>query len=431
MPLGEVLRSLTTLVVLVVGSGVAGNLFRAIGQPRVLGPIVVGIAAGTGLAMCPEAAATELVSVTSRHVLDVVGTAGLLLLMFSVGAELRTFGKSDDASVGWRALPCVVLPVVICVLAAWPFAVRLDGAGGVPGPLYVGIALGVTAVPVLMTIIEDLNIGSLGVARVALRIAVVTDGLAWILVSVLEVASTEPSAVSIPALALGAMLLGIVTAVLPRIVVWAGAQGRSGSTLGVVAVSALTGATATQFLGLHPAIGAVIAGFFFPSGIGDEVSQRGYTAVVDALLPAFFVSAAMEVPLEALRELSSRGGLACVAVLALSAVASKLAAGYLFGVSRNWSRSSSARLGVLLNCRGVTEIAIASVGFQAGVISPFAFATLCGLAIVTTGATVPLYRAVGGSPRRSRAVRRNRKSPAEAGPSGWCAVRVSNPGPAD
>lgn len=394
MPLGSVLQGLTLLAVVVLGSLIAGNLFRRIGQPRVLGPITLGIAVGTAIAACPEAVRATLVPPTSRYLLEAAGTAGLLLLMFLVGTELRSFGRSDDAAFGWRLVPCVVLPIVVCGLAAWPFAHVLGKPGHTEhyGWLFVGVALGVTAVPVLVTIIADLGIGSLPVASAALRIAVVTDGFAWILVTAMVIATTNLSTVSIPALAVGVALLLAVTIVVPRVVERTELLQQGGLLVVVLAGSALAGAEATQFLGFHPAIGAVIAGFFFPTGVADAVPRRTFTAVVDVLLPAFFVSSAMSVPLQALRDQVGWAVLGCLAALVVAAVSSKVAVGLMFGGFHRWQWRSSARLGVLLNCRGITEIAIASVGFQAGLVSAFGFAALCALAIITTAATAPLYR---------------------------------------
>ena len=388
------LQGLTLLAVVVLGALIAGNLFRRIGQPRVLGPITLGIAVGTAIAACPEPVRATLVPPTSRYLLEAAGTAGLLLLMFLVGTELRSFGKADGPAFGWRLVPCVVLPIVVCALAARPFAHVLGKPGDTEhyGWLFVGVALGVTAVPVLVTMIADLRIGSLPVAAVALRIAVVTDGFAWILVTGMVVATTNLSAVSIPALAVGVALLIAVTVIVPRVVQRVELFQQGGLLAVILVVSALVGAEATQFLGFHPAIGAVIAGFFFPAGLADAVPRRAFTAVVDVLLPAFFVSSAMSVPLQALRDQVSSGVLGCLAVLVTAAVVSKVAVGFMFGAFQRWRWRESARLGVLLNCRGVTEIAIASVGFQAGLVSAFGFAALCGLAIITTAATAPLYR---------------------------------------
>lgn len=399
MPLGSTLQGLTTLAVIIVAALATGKLFGRLGHPKVLGPITLGIAVGASVIALPEAIGSELISQTSRLLIEEVGTAGLLLLMFAVGTELRTAGASEEASTfGWRLAPCVVLPTVIGALAAWPFAGRL-GVSGDTGPhgwLFVGIALGVTAVPVLVTIVRDLGITTLPIARAALRIAIVTDGLAWILVTVLVIAATDVASVSIPALGAGAALLVAVTVVLPRAVEKTEASSRGGVVVGMMVICALAGAAATQFLGFHPAIGAVIAGFRFPAGLVATSSQRTFSSVVDVLLPAFFVSVAMAVPLQALRDQMSWAAVGCVAVLVVAAAVSKMAAAFVFGAMHRWGWRSAAQLGVLLNCRGVTEIAIASVGFQAGLIGPFAFAALCGIAVVTTGITAPLYRLLAG-----------------------------------
>lgn len=406
MPLGDALQGLTTLAVIVIGSAVAGNLFSRIGQPRVLGPIAVGITVGTALAACPGYVRDELVSATSRHLLDAVGTAGLLLLMFSAGNELRRLGAAGAAPIGWRVAPSVLIPITACVLVSWPFAGRLGGPDhhAAYGWIFVGIALGITAVPVLVLIVKDLGIGLLPVAQAALRISVVTDGLAWILVTALVVVS-HASAMSPSTLCVGAVLLVAVVFVIPKVVARIDSLNQGGSLAVMMVVAALVGAAATQLLGFHPAIGAVIAGFSFPAALGEASSGRGFNSVVNVLWPAFFVSIAMSVPLQALHDLASWGGLACVAVLGSVALASKLAAGLVFGALSRWPWRSSARLGVLLDCRGVTEIAIASVGFQARLISPLAFAMLCGLAIATTAVTTPLYRALGAETTEVREVR--------------------------
>lgn len=396
MPLGDALQELTLLAVVVGCSLLVGNLFRRIGQPTVLGPITVGLAVGAALAACPEPVRDTVISAQSRAVLDAAGTAGLLLLMFSVGTELRGFGRSGDVPIRWRFLPAVLIPLAIGALAAWPFADRLGPDGAAVGWLFVGIAMSVTAVPVLVSIVRDLGIARRPASRAALRIAIGGDGLAWMLVTVLVVAGTDLRVISIPALVVGVALLVGVTVVAPRVVGRVQRCRRAGAPLLIMVGGALAGAAATQLLGLHPAIGAAVAGFCLPPGFADAPSRRGFGAIVRVLLPAFFVSIAISVPLQALGAQASWAGLACLAVLAVGALTSKLAAGFVFGAMHRWPWRSSAELGVLLNCRGVTEIAIASVGFQAGLITPFAFAALCVLAVVTTVSTAPLYRALAG-----------------------------------
>jgi Kef-type K+ transport system membrane component KefB len=396
MPLGNVLQALIMLAVVLIGSVFVGNLFRRIKQPAVVGVIAFGLLLGTILALLPHSMKSVLLSATSKSLIEDVGQAGLLLLLFLVGIELRSYSKTSEKSPLWQLVPCVLIPVVVCAAAAFPFAHRLVGPDHNPLHvwLFVGVALSVTAVPVLVLIIKDLGVPA-PIPGVALRIAVSTDAAAWALVTVLILLTTDLSSVSAAALCVGAALLFTVMFVLPQVVRRLFEHSQQGAPF-VVAIFAyvLVGAAATQVFGLHPALGAVIAGLFFPAGLANQASERALAAVADMLIPAFFVASALSVPLQTLGDLFRGSGLLCLLTLTIAAFGSKLAVGLVAGRMQAWSLSASAELGVLLNCRGVTELAIASIGLQARLIGPYAFAMLCALAIVTTAATAPLYRAI-------------------------------------
>jgi Kef-type K+ transport system membrane component KefB len=404
MPLGNVLQALIMLAVVLIGSVFVGNLFRRIKQPAVVGVIFFGLLLGTILALLPHSMKSVLLSATSKSLIDDVGQAGLLLLLFLVGIELRSYSKTTQRSPLWQLVPCVVIPIVVCAAAAFPFAHRLVGPDHNPVHvwLFVGVALSVTAVPVLVLIMKDLGVPA-PIPGVALRIAVTTDAAAWALVTVLILLTTDLSSVSVPALCVGAGLLFTVMFVLPRIVQRLFQDSPQGAPF-VVAMFAyvLIGAAATQVFGLHPALGAVVAGLFFPAGLANEASERALASVADMLIPAFFVSSALSVPLQVLADLFRWSGLVCLVTLTIAAFGSKLAVGLVAGRMQSWPRATSAELGVLLNCRGVTELAIASIGLQAHLIGPYAFAMLCALAIVTTAVTAPLYRAIDSRVRRAR-----------------------------
>ncbi|MGO9031618.1 cation:proton antiporter [Mycobacterium sp.] len=396
MPLGNVLQALIMLAVVLIGSVFIGNLFRRIKHPAVVGVIAFGLLLGTILALLPHSMKSVLLSATSKSLIEDVGQAGLLLLLFLVGIELRSYSKTSEKSPLWQLVPCVLIPVVVCAAAAFPFAHRLVGPDHNPLHvwLFVGVALSVTAVPVLVLIIKDLGVPA-PIPGVALRIAVSTDAAAWALVTVLILLTTDLSSVSAAALCVGAALLFTVMFVLPQVVRRLFEHSQQGAPF-VVAIFAyvLVGAAATQVFGLHPALGAVIAGLFFPAGLANQASERALAAVADMLIPAFFVASALSVPLQTLGDLFRGSGLLCLLTLTIAAFGSKLAVGLVAGRMQAWSLTASAELGVLLNCRGVTELAIASIGLQARLIGPYAFAMLCALAIVTTAATAPLYRAI-------------------------------------
>src|SRR6201998_1024594 len=218
MPRGNVLQALIMLAVVLIGSVFVGHLFRRIKQPAVVGVIAFGLLLGTILALLPHSMKAVLLSATSKSRIEDVGQAGLLLLLFLVGIELRSYSKTSEKSPFWQLVPCVLIPVVVCAAAAFPCAHRLVGPDHNPMHvwLFVGVALSVTAVPVLVLIIKDLGVPA-PIPGVALRIAVATDAAAWALVTVLILLTTDLSAISVPALCAGAALLFTVMFVLPRV----------------------------------------------------------------------------------------------------------------------------------------------------------------------------------------------------------------------
>src|SRR6201996_6410061 len=144
MPLGNVLQALIMLAAVLVGSVFVGNLFRRIKQPAVVGVIAFGLLLGTTLAVLPHSTKSVILSATSKSLLEDVGQAGLLLLLFLVGIELRRYSKQQtERSPLWHLLPCVLIPVVVCAAAAFPFAHRLVGPDHNPMHvwMFVGVAL--------------------------------------------------------------------------------------------------------------------------------------------------------------------------------------------------------------------------------------------------------------------------------------------------
>ncbi|MGO8964601.1 MAG: cation:proton antiporter [Mycobacterium sp.] len=128
MPLGNVLQTLIMLAAVSVGSVFVGSLFRRFNQPAVVGVILFGIVVGTILTASSHSIKSVLLSGTTKSLIEAVGQAGLLLLLFLVGIELRSYSrKSGERSSFWQLLPCVIIPVIVCAFAAWPFAHRLVG----------------------------------------------------------------------------------------------------------------------------------------------------------------------------------------------------------------------------------------------------------------------------------------------------------------
>lgn len=217
----------------------------------------------------------QALSGTSKFLVDAAGTGALLLLMFAVGVEFRTYRPPQGRpSRRWQLVLPVTLPIVLCGAAAWPFAPQLTAANGNPfyAWSFVGIALSVTAVPVLALVIDDLRIGSMPLSGATMRISVLTDGAAWTPVTIMLIATARHSS-ALEKLGTGIVLLTAVV-VLPRIINRYSIFEENAARAIAMFACALTGASATQLLGLHPALGAVIAGYYFPAALTNPSAKQ-------------------------------------------------------------------------------------------------------------------------------------------------------------
>ncbi len=129
MPLGNVLQTLIMLAAVSVGSVFVGSLFRRFNQPAVVGVILFGIVVGTILTASSHSFKSVLLSGTTKSLIEAVGQAGLLLLLFLVGIELRSYSrKSGERSSFWataalRNYPCHRLRIRSLALrppTGWP-----------------------------------------------------------------------------------------------------------------------------------------------------------------------------------------------------------------------------------------------------------------------------------------------------------------------
>ena len=285
--------------------------------------------------------------------------------------------------------------MIVCTLAVAPVARTLKGSAGSPllTTLFLGIALAATAVPVLAVILRQLGVADERIPLLAMRIAVITDGIGWVLLTLLVVTVNSHSRPSVGLAGLGAAGVVVVVVAIPRVTRnFDGDRGDRGALVLLMFVCAVIGGVSAHLVGAHPAIGAAIAGFTFPPVGHRGAAHRALSAFADAVLPVFFVCTALAAPFQALSGLQGWANIGGLGLLVLAAFMSKLFAGTVTGFVLGWPRREGVALGILLNCRGVTEIAIASVGFQSGVINTFGFAALIIVAVLTTSTTGPLYR---------------------------------------
>jgi len=389
---------LALTAVMVVGR-LLGRVFRALGQPPVIGEVVGGILLGPSCLgwFLPEVY-TFVLPGSVAPVLGAVAQLGVILYMFLVGVELNPdLLKGQVRSTVATSHASIVLPFVLgttLALYLYPRFSRID----VPFTsfaLFVGVAMSITAFPVLARILADRRMTHTKLGAMALTCAAVDDVTAWCLLAFVVgvVQSTAERALPVAILTLGFIVV-MVTAVRPfvaRLVQRSADPDPTPGAVALVLIALLLAALTTEAVGVHAIFGAFLFGSVIPhdSRLARGLRQSFEQPVTLLLLPAFFAFTGMRTEIGLLSHWEDWTACALIIVVA---TAGKFGGTFVAGRLTGLPWRQAAGLGILMNTRGLMELIVLNVGLELGVISPVLFTMLVLMALVTTIATTPILR---------------------------------------
>jgi len=396
---------LLQLVVIIVAARLVGRLFRKIGQPPVLGEIVAGIVLGPSLLGWLSPPAMDLLfPAGSMETLKLLSQIGVVLFMFVVGVELDVQHLRKKAHTAVMVSNAsIIVPFFLGVSLSLLLYRSLAPAGKsfTAFALFMGIAMSITAFPVLARILEDRGMSKTYLGSIALTCAAVDDVTAWCMLAlVIAVAQSSSVAASFLTIALALAFIAIMLLLVkPQFARLLATRANSGEySRGVVAgILAFVFASAliTEAIGIHALFGAFLAGVVMPStgGLRVLLKERIGTFSAVALLPLFFAFTGLRMQVNLLNDWHS--WVMC-AVIVMVAISGKLGASMLMArwTGMNWRDSFS--LGVLMNTRGLVELIVLNVGYDLGILSARAFAMLVLMALITTFMTGPMLALVRG-----------------------------------
>ena len=392
------------LMLLVTARGL-GALARRLGQPPVVGELSAGLLLGPSVLghLAPEFFAWLFpADPVQRSLLSAVAWLGVLLLLLATGFETDvTLVRRLGRATGRVTLGSLLLPVT-CGLAmgfALPDAFVGAGTERPVFALFMGTAMGISALPVLAAVLSQLGLMRRSIAQVMIAAAMVNDLAGWLLLGVaarLAHSGSVHAHLVLMSLAGMALFLAFAFTVGQRGVDVALRRlrlrqaGPAGAAT-VAVVAALASGSATQALGLEAVLGAFVAGIV----VGRSRYQNADSfALLERftgafLAPIFFANAGLRVDLGQLFEPE----IALWGVLVLGvASASKFAGAYLGGWSAGLPLRERLALGAGLNARGAVEIVVATVGLSLGVLNGGSYAVIVLLALATSIAAPPLLR---------------------------------------
>ncbi len=395
---------LLQLIVMIGVARLCNRAARRLGQPGVIGEIVAGLLLGPSLFgwFCPNLSAALFAPFAAAPI-NMISQVGLILLMFQIGSgfEFSRLGAGRDRSlVVSTALLSVGLPFALGVWLGSASAAAL--APGLPtGPysLFCGVALAITAVPILGRILVEFRLDREAVGLVAISSAALNDVLGWLLLG--AVATYAADGLSPVAMLARLLTLGLLALVWRRVLQPLSrrllarfpleADGQvPPDLLAIVLCLMFALALCTWRIGIFSIFGGFAAGLLFHRDAAFVAAWQRQVGrfVLVFFLPVFFTYTGLHTNLLGL----GRADLGWLALVLATAVGGKLCAGYLAGRLAGFDAPRAAILGTLMNTRGLMELIVLDVGRDLGVLPPKMFTMLVMMAVVTTMMTGPLLR---------------------------------------
>ena len=377
-----------------------GVLAVKLGQPRVMGEVVAGIALGPTVlgAVLPDLQRT-IFPQDIVQVIGVVANLGLIFYMFLVGLELdpaQLRGRIGQAAAISNA--SVALPMILGLAVALPiYELVGPDESFVAFALFMGVAMSITAFPVLARILVERRMIKRPVGALALACAAIDDVTAWFLIALataVAVAGSASGVLRTVALAIAfCLVMGLlVRPLMGRVSSAYDEAGRvPGGWIAAIFAGVLLAAYTTEIIGIALIFGAFVMGMIMPrhAELTEDVTHRIEDFVVTLLLPLFFAFTGLRTNIGLLdRPELWLITLALIAVAIVGKLFGAMVAARLTGF--DWR--SSAVIGTLMNTRGLTELIVLNLALEKGVISEALFAMLVIMALVTTFMAGPALR---------------------------------------
>jgi Kef-type K+ transport system membrane component KefB len=387
------------LVILV--SSLLSVLARRCGQPMVIGQIITGVLLGPSLlGRLPGHLTAHLFPHSVLPSLTSLAQVAVVIFMFAVGYELdfgsiRGHGRVVPAVAAVSLAVPMGLGIALVLLYRSGFAGVGEPRGGHSFVLFMAVAVSITAMPVLASIVRERGLAGTTAGAIATAVAGVMDVLAWLVLAAALIGTHQAGHFSWPVtlLLIVCFVAAMLFVVRPALTWW---TGRSQSLLTNPAllafVLAMGGAWVTASLGLQPVFGGFLAGLTMRprNGVPDADVVRSMDQAGSLLLPLFFIVTGLSL------NIGSVHGDALILLVLIFLIASVGKLGPAYAASRlaGLKQRDSATVAALVNTRGLTELIALNVGLQAGLINQRLFTVLVLMAIVTTLMTGPLLSAI-------------------------------------
>ena len=381
---------IAALLIVLVTALALGEGFRRLGHAPLIGEVLAGLILGPSLL-----ALVDTNPATSAGAgLGTVATLGVFFVVLAAGIEVGRSGLRQAVREGTAIVAVVefIFPFYLGTLLAQ--ALHLD-----PLPsLLLATGMAVTALPVSVRILIDLDLLQTRLGRAIVSVAIVNDIIAFAMLGVIltlqsSITGGDPYggiAIGVGKILLFVLLVSIIGWLFllkradgrPHLAAFTAKLRRPEAAFGIAVALALGMGALAEMLGIHFVVGVFYAGVFLTSeavGMSQFALVRNTTQSVGLgfLAPVFFAYVGLRISITQVDWL-------LVAVVTAVAFLGKIIGGAIGGYAAGFRGRELAALGIGLNARGMMELLLADIGLQAGIITQSLYAAIVFMTLVTT-----------------------------------------------
>ncbi|SJX65374.1 related to KHA1-Putative K+/H+ antiporter [Sporisorium reilianum f. sp. reilianum] len=386
--------------IIIIVTRVLGFALQKVRQPRVIAEVIGGILLGpTAMGRIPGFT-KHIFPSPSLPYLNLVSTLGLVLFLFLVGLEVdvrvirRCAKESTAISVAGMVLPFGLGAAVS--VGIYNTFINKDNVSFGHFVLFTGVAMAITAFPVLARILTETKLLYTKVGVIVLAAGVGNDVVGWILLALtvaLVNADTGLTALYILLCTVGWVL--ILFFLIKPAFIWLARRtgsfenGPNQVMIMITLLLVLVSAWITDIIGVHPIFGSFLVGLMIPheGGYAIALTEKMEDLVLVIFLPIYFALSGLKTNLG---DLNSGKAWAYTVAIIIIAFFSKFigcaAAARAFGSNLR----ESAAVGTLMSCKGLVELIVLNIGLSAGILDTRVFSMFVLMAVVSTVITTPL-----------------------------------------
>jgi Kef-type K+ transport system membrane component KefB len=396
--------TLLQISLVILAARVAGILARRLGQPRAVGEMAAGLILGPSLfgALAPDAFHWIFRSADSTPI-NIMSQIGLIMLMFQVGLEFD-FAQLAERRNRWAVVLVTAAGILLPFGLGFSFGLLsaphlAAGVHPLAYALFLGIALAITAVPILGRIMLEFGLAKTRIGVITIAAAAANDAVGWVLLAVIS--AVVASRFSLPNMVeqLGLLLAYVlaswfVVRQMLRFILSRfdhGPHALPQDLLAILLIIVFSSAMLTSQLGIFAIFGGFMVGVLLhdQTDLVEAWKHKVADLVEVFFMPIFFTYTGLRTDISALDSGALWGWCALLVGLA---VLGKFAGGYLGSRLAGLSRPEARNIAVMMNTRGLMELIVVNLGYDLGVIPREVFTMLVLMAIASTIMTAPGLR---------------------------------------